>query len=145
MTIANPAFPRDPNAFPTLVLGRAVGPVCRMVLQQVALPALNATQKAQVKAGYLAMAFKIIGLPSKGSRELPVALPYAKVWGNAPVAMAKNGTSGPTNQAVLADANGVAVWIGYVTKAGYYPVNAQWPFYKAGRTFFTFKKTKPQK
>jgi len=145
MTIRNPAFPRDPNAFPTLVLGRAVGPVCRMVLQQVALPALNATQKAQVKAGYLAMAFKIIGLPSKGSRELPVALPYAKVWAQAPIAIAKNGTSGPTNQAVLSDANGVALWIGYVTKAGYYPVNAQWPFYKAGRTSFTFKKTKPQK
>jgi len=144
MTIRNPAFPANPDAFPTLVLGRAVGPVCRMILQQVPLPPLDATQKAQVKAGYVAMAFKVIGLPSKGSRELPVALPYAKVWGQPPT-MAKNGTSGSGMQGIIADENGVAVWIGYVTKAGYYPVNAQWPFYKAGRTSFSFKKTKPQK
>jgi hypothetical protein len=46
---------------------------------------------------------------------------------------------------LMADANGVITWIGVVSKAGYYPVSSSWPFYKPGKTFFTFPKSKAKK
>lgn len=155
--IKNPQFPKVPTASPTLMLGQAFNAICRIAIQQVP-PVLTPAQKALVKKGYVALSFKVTGLPAKGSRERPIGLPFAIARVENLNALPKNGGLGPDGlpyflsngnrldgRKLMADANGVITWIGVVKKAGYYPVTSSWPFYKPGKTFFRFPKSKAKK
>jgi len=143
--IANPKYPANPDAPPKLVLGDAVGPVCRAVLTNTATPKLTKAQTKLKKKGYTVFAIKLMGLPAKGSREHPVPLPYGAARLETPFAIAKNGTDDKKKQTLIADSKGVIVWIGVVKKAGYYGFAARWPFYKSIKTYFRIPKSKAKK
>jgi hypothetical protein len=161
--IKNPRFPKDPTASPNLTLGESFSALCRIAIQQVT-PVLNAAQKALVKKGYVAIGLKVTALPSKGSTERPIGLPFSVSRVENLNALPINGGLGPDGKKfalsqpgpggakqyldgrkLMADANGLITWIGVVKKAGTYPVSTSWPFYKPGKTFVKFPKSKAKK
>ena len=161
--IKNPMFPKNPTASPSLTLGESFSAICRISIQQVT-PVLTTAQKALVKKGYVAIGLKVTGLPSKGSAERPVGLPFSIARVENLSALPKNGGLGPDgtkfalsqpgpggatqyldSRKLMSDANGLITWIGIVKKAGTYPVSTSWPFYKPGKVFIKFPKSKATK
>ena len=134
---------RDPsNPNKNIVAGQAAGRVCRVVVFLVKTPKLTAKEKRLVKKGYGVYAFKLVGLPSKGSRERPVPMPFGRIKVLSSGVRAVNGNSGGY---VTTDANGIAKWIGTVNKTGIYTISGAWPFYKNQTSYFPLKTTIPPK
>ena len=156
--IKNPRFPKDPTESPTLFLGESFNAICRLAVQGVTVP-LTKFQKGLIKKGYTAVSFKVMGLPSKGTGERPIPLPYALARVTAKLATPVNSRfkadGSPSeiagNQRLLtarwvqADRNGVVTWIGVIKKKGYYETTASWPFYKVGKSNLTYAKSKAKK
>lgn len=124
-----------------IVGGRAMGAICRLRITKVRVPRLNASQRRLVKKGYTALAFKVTGLPSKGTSEKERAMPYAAVKFFSRNAAAANGNR---YRLVQANSKGVAVWIGKIKKTGTYTVRAAWPFYQYACGRYKLNRTKPK-
>ena len=132
---------KDPsNPSRDLTIGRAAGRICRVVVFHVTniVPKLSAKEKLLVRKGFGVITFKLVGLPSKGSREVPGVLPYGRIkilgGGSKPM----NANSGGY---VLTDKSGIAKWIGVIPKRGIYHVSGSWPFYKNQTSNFELKST----
>ena len=132
---------KDPsNPARDLTVGRASGRICRVVVFHITnvVPKLSAKEKLLVRKGYGVVMFKLIGLPSKGSREVPGPLPYGRIKIFTGGAKAMNANSGGF---VLTDKAGIAKWIGVIPKTGLYKVSGTWPFYKNQTSIFEIKTT----
>lgn len=129
--------PANPNA--QLTVGQASGRICRVVVfLQAKPPALSAKEKRYVKKGFGVIAFRLVGLPSKGSREVPVPMPFGRIKILGTSAKPVNANSGGY---VLTDKNGIAKWIGTIPKTGIYAIKGTWPFYKNQTSRFRLKTT----
>jgi len=134
---------RDPsNPNKNIVAGQAAGRVCRVVVFLVRTPKLTAKESRLVKKGYGVYSFKLVGLPSKGSRERPVSMPFGRIKILSSDVRVVNGNSGGY---VTSDDKGIAKWIGTVNKTGVYKVSGAWPFYKNQTSLFQLKTTLPPK
>jgi len=141
---------KDPsNPAREITVGRASGRICRVVVFHVTnmVPKLSTKEKLLVRKGYGVVMFKLVGLPSKGSREVPRTLPYGRIKILNGGAKAMNANSGGF---VLSDKSGIAKWIGVIPKTGIYRVSGSWPFYKNQISNFEIKttiksKSKPKK
>lgn len=134
---------RDPsNPNKQITAGQAAGRVCRVVVFMLPKPRLSAKEKRLVKKGYGVYSFKLVGLPSKGSRERPIPLPFGRIKVLSPGVRVVNGNSGGF---VTAGTNGIANWIGTVNKTGIYTISGSWPFYKNQTSYLPMKSTLPPK
>ncbi len=124
-----------------IVAGRAMGAICRLRITKVRVPRLTPSQRRLVRKGYTAIAFKVTGLPSKGTSEKERAMPYAAVKFFSRKAAAANGNR---YRLVQANSKGIAVWIGKIKKTGTYTVRAAWPFYQYACTNVRLKRTPPK-
>ena len=131
---------KDPgNPSRQLTAGQASGRICRaVVFHEQKIPALTPKEKLLVRKGYGVIVFKIVGLPSKGSRERPVPLPYGRIKILSNLVKTMNGNSGGF---VLTNKYGIAKWIGTIPKTGIYRVSGAWPFYKNQISNFELKTT----
>jgi len=132
---------KDPsNPAREITVGRASGRICRVVVFHVTnmVPKLSTKEKLLVRKGYGVVMFKLVGLPSKGSREVPRTLPYGRIKILNGGAKAMNANSGGF---VLSDKTGLAKWIGVIPKTGIYRVSGSWPFYKNQISNFEIKTT----
>ena len=142
-------FAKNPKAKPwwspwyrTVQIGSATAWICRLQLVRVKVPPLSAAQKKLIRKGNVAVAFKIIGLPSKGTKEKKRRMPYGAIKFLSTKAAPANGGK---YRLVQANSQGVVVWIGKFKKTTYYRVRAEWPYYQWTCLRIKFNRTLPKK
>jgi len=130
--------PTDPTQ--NVVAGTGLGTVCRLRITKIKPPRLSAAQRRLVAQGNDVVAFRITGLPARGSRERERPMPYAAV-------KFLERTAAPVGanryRMVQANSQGVAVWIGKFRKTARYTARAAWPFYQYACASYRFKRTRP--